>query len=240
MTVLGAVAAVARVFASVTSAAPVPSAPAAQSGTSTITGIVTDATGGTIPAAQVTIMNEQTGVGVETVTNGSGVYRVGALVPGVYRIEIELAGFEQVVRRAAIDVGQTLTVDAVLEIGRQSEAVDVSVGIPLVESQTSTLAQTVTREMVAVLPLANRAASSLVALAPGVVMVDTGAGTVENYPLFSVAGGRARNQSFIEAYNLLNHPNFNIPGFVLGAADFGVVTSARPARTIQLGSRLSF
>jgi hypothetical protein len=43
-----------------------------------------------------------------------------------------------------------------------------------------------------------------------------------------------------EAYNVLNRANFNIPGFTLGAADFGVISSARPARTIQLGARLSF
>jgi hypothetical protein len=43
-----------------------------------------------------------------------------------------------------------------------------------------------------------------------------------------------------EAYNLLNHPNFDIPGHTFGAADFGVVSSARPPRTVQLGLRLSF
>src|SRR5258708_8070001 len=47
------------------------------------------------------------------------------------------------------------------------------------------------------LPLPNRAASRLAALAPGVIMIDPGAGTAENYPVFSVAGGRARNQNFI-------------------------------------------
>jgi hypothetical protein len=44
----------------------------------------------------------------------------------------------------------------------------------------------------------------------------------------------------LEAYNLLDRVNFNIPGFTLGAADFGVISSARPARTIQLGARFSF
>ena len=43
-----------------------------------------------------------------------------------------------------------------------------------------------------------------------------------------------------EFYNLLNHANFNVPGFTYGAADFGVVTSARPGRTIQLAARLAF
>jgi hypothetical protein len=43
-----------------------------------------------------------------------------------------------------------------------------------------------------------------------------------------------------EAYNLLNHTNFNIPGSTLGAPDFGTVSTARAARTVQLAARLSF
>ena len=44
----------------------------------------------------------------------------------------------------------------------------------------------------------------------------------------------------VEAYNLLNRANFNLPGFTLGAADFGTISSARPARTVQWGARVSF
>jgi hypothetical protein len=43
-----------------------------------------------------------------------------------------------------------------------------------------------------------------------------------------------------EAYNALNHANFELPGRTLGAADFGAILSARPARTVQLGARVSF
>jgi hypothetical protein len=43
-----------------------------------------------------------------------------------------------------------------------------------------------------------------------------------------------------EFYNLLNHSIFNIPGFTLGSAGFGVVSSARSPRTAQLAARLSF
>jgi hypothetical protein len=43
-----------------------------------------------------------------------------------------------------------------------------------------------------------------------------------------------------EAYNLLNRANDHIPGFTLGATDFGVISSARPARIVQLGARLTF
>ena len=43
-----------------------------------------------------------------------------------------------------------------------------------------------------------------------------------------------------EFYNLLNHANFNLPGLTYGAADFGVISSARPGRAVQLAARLAF
>ena len=52
--------------------------------------------------------------------------------------------------------------------------------------------------------------------------------------------GRVKLELRAEAYNLLNRVNYNLPGLALGAADFGVISSARPARTVQLGVRLSF
>jgi hypothetical protein len=90
-----------------------------------------------------------------------------------------------------------LNLDLTLPIGEQSETVNVVESAASIESQSSQIAQAVTRVMLSGLPLPNRAASSLAALAPGVVMIDTGAGTAENYPVFTVAGGRARNQSFL-------------------------------------------
>lgn len=43
-----------------------------------------------------------------------------------------------------------------------------------------------------------------------------------------------------EFYNLLNHANFNVPGLIFGAADFGQITSARSGRNTQIAGRLSF
>jgi hypothetical protein len=171
----------------------------AQAGSSAIAGVVKDSTGGALPGVSIRVINEDTGVGVDTVTNEEGVYRVPALVPGRYRIETSLDGFDPVVRPGiTLEVSQTLAVDLTLAVAGQSETVTVAADAPpLVESLSSQVAQTVTRQMLDALPLPNRAASSLAALAPGVVMIDTGVGTAENYPIFSVAGGRARNQNFI-------------------------------------------
>jgi hypothetical protein len=171
----------------------------AQVGTSAIAGAVTDLTGGALPGVVVRVVNIDTGVAVETFTNEEGLYRVTALLPGSYRVETMLDGFDPVVRGPiTLQVSQTLAVDIMLAVAGTSETVNVSATAPpLVESLTSTVAQVVTRQMLDALPLPNRAASSLASLAPGVVMVDTGVGTAENYPVFSVAGGRTRNQNFI-------------------------------------------
>jgi carboxypeptidase family protein len=175
----------------------VPSALHAQSGNSTISGLVKDSTGGALPGVSIVIRNVETAVSFDAVSNEEGLYRVGALVPGNYRVEASVDGFEPFVRTVALAVSQTLAIDVTLDVARQSETVSVEATVPLVDSQTSNIAQTVTREMLTALPLPNRAASSLVSLAPGVIMIDPGTGTAENYPVFSVAGGRARNQNFI-------------------------------------------
>ena len=43
-----------------------------------------------------------------------------------------------------------------------------------------------------------------------------------------------------EAYNALNHPNFDIPGRIFGSATFGQISSAENAREIQLALKLIF
>ena len=118
-------------------------------------------------------------------------------MPGSYRVEADAVGFDHLTRGPlTLQVSQTLALDLTLQVGQQNATVNVVEAAPLTESQSSNIAQAVNRQMLAGLPLPNRAASSLAALAPGVVMIDSGTGTAENYPVFSVAGGRARNQNF--------------------------------------------
>ena len=168
-----------------------------QSGTSVISGTIKDSSGLAVPSARIKVVNEQSGAAQNTVSNDAGIFRAGSLLPGLYKVEVEAPGFQKLLRGPITAVvGQVLSLDLTLQIGKASETVTVTEAAPLVESQTSNVGQVVNRQMLAGLPLPNRAASSLAALAPGVVMIDTGAGTAENYPVFSVAGGRARNQNF--------------------------------------------
>ena len=170
----------------------------AQSGNSTITGSVKDPTQSPIPGAKVKITNVDTGVAVDTVTNESGLYRAASFTPGSYKLDVDVQGFDHLTRGPIIvQVGQTIALDLSLKVGQTSETITVTEAAPLVESQSSNVSQLVNQKMLSALPLPSRTASSLAALAPGVVMIDAGNGTAENYPVFSVAGGRSRNQNFI-------------------------------------------
>ncbi|MCM3879030.1 MAG: TonB-dependent receptor, partial [Vicinamibacterales bacterium] len=98
----------------------------AQNGTSTLTGLVRDSSGATIPGATIRVVREDTGVSLDTVSDEQGTYRAAALAPGQYRLEVVLDGFETAIRRVALDGGQTATVDVALTVARISEGVVVT------------------------------------------------------------------------------------------------------------------
>ncbi|HUQ95127.1 MAG TPA: carboxypeptidase regulatory-like domain-containing protein [Bryobacteraceae bacterium] len=169
---------------------------AGQTGSAGVAGTIADQTGALIPGVYIKVINEDSGTTVETTSVGNGHFRVTSLLPGRYRIEAASRGFENLVRKGVvIATGQTVALELVLTIGASTGTVTVEEASPLAETQSQSVGQLINRRMVAGLPMPNRAASSLVALAPGVVMIDPGQGA-ENYPVFSVAGGRARNQNF--------------------------------------------
>ena len=56
--------------------------------TASIFGVVTDASGGTVAGATVTVRNIETGAERTTVTDGAGSYRVLALPIGVYQVKV--------------------------------------------------------------------------------------------------------------------------------------------------------
>jgi iron complex outermembrane recepter protein len=102
-----------------------PTASVAQTGTGTVAGIVRDSSGAAIPGATVRVVNEATGVVVEVISDAQGSYRA-QLVPGRYRVETTLNGFEAVVNRLALEVDRTVSIDVTLEPARISEGVVVT------------------------------------------------------------------------------------------------------------------
>jgi hypothetical protein len=57
---------------------------------------------------------------------------------------------------------------------------------------------------------------------------------------FAIGGEDRKLQLRGEFFNIANHANFGVPGRVLGAPGFGVVSSAGPGRRVQIGARIVF
>src|SRR5207245_8406473 len=125
----------------------------AQSGSSTITGTLKDPTGAAVPGAKVRVINDSSGASQDAESNETGAFRAVSLVPGEYRVEVELEGFQKLVRRPVdVAVDQVVALDLVLQMGQASEMVTVTEAAPVTESQTSNVGQTVSRQMLAGLP----------------------------------------------------------------------------------------
>src|SRR5262245_64277418 len=69
----------------------------AQAFTATLQGTVTDSTGAVVPNANVTLVNEATNVKQTKVTDSRGAYLFTLVPPGVYKLTVDMKGFQTAV-----------------------------------------------------------------------------------------------------------------------------------------------
>lgn len=152
-----------------------------QSGTSSITGTISDGQGNIVPGVTVTLISEQN-VRRSAVTNDGGVYNFASVQPGTYRIETEAKGF----KKSSLSAFQALvdkatTINIALEVGQVTETVNVdTTGIEnIINTQDAKLGANFVAKQIMELPLQGRNVSALLSLQANVT------------PDGSVAGGRA-------------------------------------------------
>ncbi len=134
---------------------------------STVTGTVTDTTGGVLPGAVVRAINQATGNSFEAVTDGSGVYRLAVRV-GTYRITAELGGFASVTKTdLQLLVGQQAVVNLELTPAALLESVTVTGEAPLINTSKTSLGGNIDPRQLQELPLNGRNWMDLTMLAPG-------------------------------------------------------------------------
>ena len=133
----------------------------------TLTGNITDATGGVLPGVTVNAVNAATGNRFTTVTDERGLYRIPLRV-GAYEVTAELQGFTTV-QRTGVEIlaGQTVNVNLQLSPSTVQETVTVTAEAPLLEVTTSSLGGNVDPRQVQELPVAGRNWMQLAVLAPG-------------------------------------------------------------------------
>ena len=145
-------------------------AAAAQQGGSAIRGRVTDEQQGVLPGAAVVVTHAESGTIRETTTGPDGSYLVPGLIPGPYRIQVELAGFSRLVREdIVLRVGTTLQLDLSLRVGAVQESLTVTAVAPQVDLTSAQVGGNVSAAEIAELPSVNRNFTAFVGLLPGVV-----------------------------------------------------------------------
>jgi hypothetical protein len=134
-----------------------------------IQGTITDANGGAITGATVTILDVQRGTSRPLTTDESGAYNAPNLTPGAYKVRAEFKGFRTTERQnVVLEVGQELRVDLVLQPGEQAQTITVTEQIPLVETTNAELGGTLQNQVINDLPLNGRNFENLLDLRPGV------------------------------------------------------------------------
>jgi hypothetical protein len=147
----------------------------AQSDRGTITGSVADPGGALIPEALVVVVNQGTGIKLETKTTGTGNFTAPYLPAGMYDVSVEAPGFKKFIQKGVrVSVAQTTSLDVQLQIGATTDSISVSGDAPLLQTESAAQSTTVSREQLNQLPLnfaigqgAIRNPLSFAQLAPG-------------------------------------------------------------------------
>jgi len=135
-----------------------------------ISGRVSDPSGGGVPNAKVVAVNTATNIEARVTTSADGLYVITFLLPGTYKVSAEATGFKTAVRgRILLQVNDRLTVDLHLEVGQVQESVTVSGEAPLLTPESASLGQVISNKTIVELPLNGRNPFALQQLVSGVV-----------------------------------------------------------------------
>jgi hypothetical protein len=148
----------------------VPIAAHAQTGAASITGIVTDQSGGAIPGATITATHQATSVPYTAVSNEAGAYTITSLPVGDYVVKVELTGFKSVATKPmTLEASLIARLDVKLEVGTLEETVTVEASSPLLQTQDATVGEVISGTVATTIPLNGRNTAQLALLLPGVV-----------------------------------------------------------------------
>jgi len=127
---------------------------AQSAGQGTIYGTITDPSRAVIAGAELTVVNDATGLVRIASTNSQGDYRIAFLPPGEYHIEIRKPGFEKAkLTGTRLLVGQTLRADATLKIGVATTELTVSSEAAPVNTSDASQGAVIQNNEIANLPL---------------------------------------------------------------------------------------
>jgi hypothetical protein len=138
--------------------------------TGSISGLVTDPSGGVVAGAQVIAIETHTGIKTETHTDSKGFYSFPTLAIGTYDLEVHAPGFKTYKQTGiVIDANSAVKADVTVQIGAAAITVEVQSNAVQVETQSTQMGEVITGSRMTSVPLNGRAYTDLLSLQPGVV-----------------------------------------------------------------------
>jgi hypothetical protein len=138
--------------------------------TATLQGSVTDPQGAVVPNARVTVRSGAIGAVRTVQTDSEGNYQVASLPPGVYRVEVQIQGFQtQVIDAVSLEVARTVVQNFQLSVGAVEQTVTVTSDTAVVETATTSVGTVINQRTVQEIPLNGRHFVDLGLLIPGSV-----------------------------------------------------------------------
>ncbi len=136
--------------------------------TSSLQGVITDQTGAVVPGAVIKVTNTETSASRQEISAETGAYGFQQLLPGPYKVEVQLPGFSTKVGYVILQVGQPGTLSLQLEVGQSSDVVSVMAETTTINTQDATVGNPFTEKQIIELPLETRNVVALLSLQPGV------------------------------------------------------------------------
>ena len=140
--------------------------------TGSITGTVTDPSGAVVSGAKVVITNIATGQKLELTSNPTGAFSSGPLAPGTYKLQLAAKGFSSQTTTIVVQVGNEASFNAKLQVGQESQIVEVQGTSVSVNTEQATVQGVLTSAQIENLPVNGRNFLDLAQLEPGVQIQD--------------------------------------------------------------------
>src|SRR5258707_380078 len=115
-----------------------------QTETATVSGLVTDRTGATVPGAEVHLQSVERGTVTTTTTNDAGIYVFPSVHPGQFQISIHKPGFKQVdLLGLIVNVQDHIEQNIRLEVGSVAESVTVEASASMINTTDASVSTVV-------------------------------------------------------------------------------------------------
>ena len=122
-----------------------------------IWGTVSDQSGAVVPRANITVVEQSTGLKYSTLTTDAGNYSLTPLPIGTYTLTGEASGFKvATITGVTLQVSQQREVNFTLALAASTQRVTISAAPPLLDTSNATLGGVINGQQVQTLPLNGR------------------------------------------------------------------------------------